>query len=259
MLCWRTPDCSIPNDPEWISKRLRVDGDTFQRVVAPVIAEFFKIAKARLFNPRLLREWDRINSTSKRRKEAGEKGGRPTKPLKQKDQDKSRAFSEQKQKESPASHLELDPEPDNRDTSLRSVSAPAAPKPSDQMIELMMVLDPIRAKAVVEHRKGFRGKFTPHAAQLLAKKFSKCQDPNAAADAMISNGWQGFEPEWMDRQVRGSPHGGGRRMTRAEELQEDLRRRIADDEQRQGREGSLDLEAAEQFPGLLIEHHSGGR
>ena len=61
----------------------------------------------------------------------------------------------------------------------------------------MGVLDAERAAAVVEHRKHMRRALTPYAAKLLARKFSKTADPNAAADAMIANGWQGFEPEWM--------------------------------------------------------------
>lgn len=65
--------------------------------------------------------------------------------------------------------------------------------------ELLKVLDPERADAVVDHRRCIRKPLTAHAAKLLAGKFAECPDPNAAADAMISNGWQGFEPEWMER------------------------------------------------------------
>lgn len=75
-----------------------------------------------------------------------------------------------------------------------------------QFDELVQVLDAEHANAIIAHRKHFKGKFSPYAARLLAGKFAKCPDPNAAADAMISNGWQGFEPGWMDRQqARGSP------------------------------------------------------
>lgn len=64
--------------------------------------------------------------------------------------------------------------------------------------ELETVLDPERAAAVVEHRKRIRKPLTAHAAKLLARKFAQVSDPNAAADAMVANGWQGFEPEWLD-------------------------------------------------------------
>lgn len=71
---------------------------------------------------------------------------------------------------------------------------------------LETVLDSERAKAVVDHRQRIRKPLTTHGARLLAGKFGKCADANAAADTMVSNGWQGFEPEWLDRQqARGSP------------------------------------------------------
>lgn len=70
--------------------------------------------------------------------------------------------------------------------------------------ELEIVLDAERAKAVLDHRQRIRKPLTAHAAKLLAGKFAKVADPNAAADAMIANGWQGFEPQWLEN--RGSVH-----------------------------------------------------
>lgn len=99
-LCWRTPGCSIPDDPEWIKRRLRVDDATYERSVAPVIEEFFSRAKARLSQPRLQRESERINETSQKRREAGKKGGRPSKPLKTAEGSESRAKAGHKQNES---------------------------------------------------------------------------------------------------------------------------------------------------------------
>ena len=99
-LCWRTPGCSIPDDPEWIKRRLRVDDATYERSVAPVIEEFFSRAKARLSQPRLQREWERINETSQKRREAGKKGGRPSKSLKTAEKSESRAKAGPKQNES---------------------------------------------------------------------------------------------------------------------------------------------------------------
>jgi hypothetical protein len=64
--------------------------------------------------------------------------------------------------------------------------------------ELETVLDADHAAAVVEHRQRLRKPLTARAAQLLAGKLSRCVDPNAAADAMVANGWQGFEPEWLE-------------------------------------------------------------
>lgn len=64
--------------------------------------------------------------------------------------------------------------------------------------ELQTVLDCERADAVLEHRQRMRKPLTPRAAKLLAAKFALCHAPNAAADAMVANGWQGFEPEWLE-------------------------------------------------------------
>lgn len=83
------------------------------------------------------------------------------------------------------------------DTSLRSV-APSAQK-STPRSELENVLDEARSAAVVEHRQRLRKPLTAYAASKLAEQFANCPDPNAAADAMITNGWQGFKSEWMDR------------------------------------------------------------
>jgi hypothetical protein len=69
--------------------------------------------------------------------------------------------------------------------------------------ELETVLDKAHAKAVLEHRSHMRKPLTPHAATLLARKFERCHDPNEAADVMVSNGWQGFEPEWMQNRKNG--------------------------------------------------------
>lgn len=67
--------------------------------------------------------------------------------------------------------------------------------PNDALAE---VLDAERAAAVVEHRKRIRKPLTAYGARQLAKKLAAYGDANAAADAMIANGWQGFEPSWMD-------------------------------------------------------------
>jgi hypothetical protein len=69
--------------------------------------------------------------------------------------------------------------------------------------ELETVLDTERAGAVIDHRKRIGKPLTAHAAKLLADKLARCPDPNFAADEMISNGWQGFKPEWLEN--RASP------------------------------------------------------
>lgn len=72
------------------------------------------------------------------------------------------------------------------------------PKKETPRNELLRVLDDERAAAVIDHRQRIRKPLTARAAKLLAGKFAKCRDPNDAADAMIANGWQGFELEWLE-------------------------------------------------------------
>lgn len=75
---------------------------------------------------------------------------------------------------------------------------PTGSLPPTAKSELETVLSPEMAKNVIAHRKKIRKPLTDHAAKLLAGKFARCRDPAEAANAMIANGWQGFEPEWME-------------------------------------------------------------
>lgn len=99
-LCWRTEGCTIPADDEWIMRRLRVDRETFDRAVKPVLDEFFKTRRNRYYNPRLSREHSRIKTVSQTRAENGRKGGRPAKALKDNENDKSKRLANGKQNES---------------------------------------------------------------------------------------------------------------------------------------------------------------
>lgn len=74
-LCWRSPRCTIPDDPEWIMRRMRVDQATYERVVAPIINEFFKRARGRIYQKRLLQVFAFGVEKKQRRSEAGKKGG----------------------------------------------------------------------------------------------------------------------------------------------------------------------------------------
>ncbi len=82
-------------------------------------------------------------------------------------------------------------------SSLRSEVKARAPEKTSVQSELMKVLDQDHTAAVIDHRKALKKPLTVRAAQLLAGQFSKCPDPNAAADAMIAHGWQGFDPQWL--------------------------------------------------------------
>lgn len=64
--------------------------------------------------------------------------------------------------------------------------------------KLETVLDAEHAEAVIDHRKSLRAPLTAFAAARLAEKFSRFPDPNAAAEAMVANGWKNIEPEWLE-------------------------------------------------------------
>lgn len=76
-LCWMTPGCSLPDDPAWIARRMRLTISDYERVVEPLISEFFRRKGGRISSPRLTREWEKVDETSRKRSEAGKKGGRP--------------------------------------------------------------------------------------------------------------------------------------------------------------------------------------
>lgn len=73
-LSWRTPGCSIPTDDEWIRRRMRVDELTYQRVVLPVLCEFFEKRKRRWVQKRLLSESVFVNERKRAMSDAGKRG-----------------------------------------------------------------------------------------------------------------------------------------------------------------------------------------
>lgn len=110
----------------------------------------------------------------------------------------------------PAPSDGLPPEPPNPLTPPTPHSPPTGahipPTPTARN-ELASVLDDVHVSAVLDHRQKIRKPLTAHAAHLLAAKFAACPDPNAAADAMVANGWQGFEPAWMEDRTRNRAQG----------------------------------------------------
>jgi len=71
------------------------------------------------------------------------------------------------------------------------------------------VLDEEHAQGVIDHRKALKRPLTALAAKLLAAQFARCDDPNAAAEAMLIAGWRGFKPEWLKNGNGNSNAGAG--------------------------------------------------
>ena len=74
-LCWRQSSCSVPDDDEWIRRRMRVDSGKYESVIRPIIDEFFTRSGGRVFQKRQrqVREFARKKKTA--RQDAGRKGG----------------------------------------------------------------------------------------------------------------------------------------------------------------------------------------
>lgn len=104
-LSWMTPGCSLPDDPAWIARRMRVDLATYERVVAPLLVEFFYRAERRVRNPKLTEIHHESVTKHAKRVDAGKKGGRPAKALKTNETGQSNAKAMPKQPE---------PEPDSK-------------------------------------------------------------------------------------------------------------------------------------------------
>lgn len=127
----------------------------------------------------------------------------------------------------------------------------SAPKPTPRS-ELAAVLSPLQADAVVAHRQRIGKPMTAHAARLLAGKFAKCPSPDAAADAMIANGWQGFEPGWMERSLpRAGPTG---RQSPIDHFR-NFANEITDGQNRNDRGDGGNWDDAPGLPVRTIEHH----
>lgn len=83
-LCWTTPGCSIPADPAWIRRRLSIDEETFDRAVAPVVSEFFRRSRGRVYSSRLKAEFDKAVSAQNGKSRGGTNSAERRKSLKDK-------------------------------------------------------------------------------------------------------------------------------------------------------------------------------
>lgn len=107
-LMWRSPGCSLPDDPRWMARQLRINQETMIRVAMPLIEEFCTRKNGKIFQRRLMREWQRIKTKVEAKKLAGKKGG------------EAKALKDKKMEAAFASrlpwHPEPEPEPDNKIT-----------------------------------------------------------------------------------------------------------------------------------------------
>ncbi len=109
-LCWMTPGCSLPDDDAWIMRRMRVDQDTYDRVVRVVLAEFFTRKSGRVRNARIAREYEQSSAAHEKRVLAGKSGG------------KAKALKTNKTEPSKAKAIPKQPEPEPEPEESNSVA-----------------------------------------------------------------------------------------------------------------------------------------
>lgn len=190
-LMWMTPGCSLPNDPAWIARRMRVDFETFCRVISPLIEEFLTVKNGRIISPRLRAEYEKADETYRKRSEAGKKGGRPKGIENKSEQAKAGLSLEKAGPKQP----EPEPEPEpfvKEDTNVSSKKRAA-------LGVLMDVLDAETAAAFIAHRKAKRAVLTPHAASLIVAKIRNHPDPAAVINHSIMQGWTGVFPDSLPK------------------------------------------------------------
>ncbi len=185
-LCWMSPGCSLPDDDAWIMRRMRVDQETFERVIRIVLEEFFDRENGRISNARLTAEFEKSVAAHERRISAGEKGGK-AKSLKTKETEPSNATAMLKQPEP-------EPEPIKKD-----------PKGSKK-VERPADVEPDLWSDFLAHRRAQRATLTATALKGFQREAAKARlTLSQAIQIAIERGWRGFNAEWIKPEDRPRP------------------------------------------------------
>lgn len=185
IVTWRSPLCKIPNDLNWISKRLSVDPLRYNEVVLPILDEFFtKVDGGSFFTQkRLKKEFSYIKMKRKKQVMAAKSRW---------DKDKS----------------------DKKRICERNAPSPTpSPTPSTvkkDPLEIPSFIDSDTWLDFVNHRGG--KKFTRLMATRIIKQLTEWHDKghnvNDVLNTSIMNGWKGvFEPE-----TKGSNNNGRQKL-----------------------------------------------
>ncbi len=178
-LCWRTPGCSLPDDHEWIRRRVRASVEEYERAYKPVLAEFFRAEKRRVFNKRLREEYEHSAERHRVASENGAKGGRPAKSLKDNETEQSNGLANEKQNGTRKKTNQ------NQNQNLKDT--PLSP--------LLEVASEAVAADFVAHRAEMKKPLTPRASRAMAETLRGHSDPDAVLRLSIQNGWQGIFPD----------------------------------------------------------------
>ncbi|WP_300396380.1 YdaU family protein [Henriciella sp.] len=135
-LCWETPGCTIPTDPKWIARKLRVNTEEYQNAVVPILKEFFSTRRGRYYQKRLLAEYVKANDKVRARSEAGKAGAAAKhRKTKKKEPDKRSDLPKQ-------THGIPEPEGSGRTLTGSTMNLPP---------DGALALERLRAAAVTEH------------------------------------------------------------------------------------------------------------
>ncbi len=73
---WHIPGCTIPDDPQWIIRRLHISREEYERAVVPVLEEFFTRDGGRLWQARQRKEYAAAVTSRERQSRAGKTAAR---------------------------------------------------------------------------------------------------------------------------------------------------------------------------------------
>ena len=66
MTIWRSPDCKIPNDLEWVKRRLRATDQQMENLVKNLLDEFFTTTGNHITQKRLKEEYEYVRKKAKK-------------------------------------------------------------------------------------------------------------------------------------------------------------------------------------------------
>lgn len=73
-LSWRTPGCSLPNDPEWIALHMRMPGE-YEEKIEPILEDYFQLKRGRWSQKKQRAIYNETHAKIQAKKRAGSLGG----------------------------------------------------------------------------------------------------------------------------------------------------------------------------------------
>ena len=75
-LCWKSPECMIPDDETWLFRKLRATTEDEKEIVRTIVAEFFQRKGGRVFQKRQIEEYNRVSEIYDARSAGGKKSAK---------------------------------------------------------------------------------------------------------------------------------------------------------------------------------------